>query len=157
MVSFQEFFNVRVWKLQYIGLNELKPFQAQGVKRIVQDHYVKIKKFMPSDATIRYFLTEIKQYEEPKKQKKIKYSVHIRLATPFHVFSAERAHFDLNTALSWALKEMLSQVQKFKEKTRDRWRGYERSRRKVFGAYVSEKAREQGIEKLIRKKLVKRK
>ena len=114
MVSFPEFFDIRLWKLQYIGLNELKPLQAQGVKQLVQDHYRKIRVFIPSDSNIKYFSVEIKQFEEPKKQKKIKYSVHIRFATDFHVFNSECSNFDLNAALSWSLKELLSQVKKFK-------------------------------------------
>ena len=155
MVSFPEFFDIRLWKLQYIGLNELKPLQAQGVKQIVQDYYKKIRVFIPSDANIKYFSVEVKQYEEPLKQKKIKYSVHVRFATDFHVFNSESASFDLNVSMSWALKEIFAQVKKFKEKFRDRWRG--KGRRKEFGEYVYESETREGLnKKQYKPKLVKR-
>lgn len=133
-------------KLQFVGFHQLKPLQDKGVKQIIAEHYDKIRRlYFPNPDNIKYFMTEIKLYEEPLKQKKIKYSVHVRLATDFHVFSAEDAHFDVNTAVSYSLRELLRQLQKFKEKTRERWRG--KGRRTEFGEYVYEAETSEGLDK----------
>ncbi|MFH0869317.1 MAG: hypothetical protein V1839_03755 [archaeon] len=132
MVSFDDIFKIKVWKLQYVGLNELKPFQAQGVKKVVEAHYARIKRFMPSDYAIRYFMTEIKQYKEPMKLKRTKYMVRIRLATPSHVFVSRLDDYDLNKSLSHALEEIYDQVHKFREKMHDRRSSEGIGRRKIF-------------------------
>jgi len=144
------------WKLHFIGLNKLKPLQAKFVREIVSEHYEKIRRAYFKEFP-RYFLTEIKLYEEPGKQKRIKYSVHIRLAMPSQVFSTEHAHFDLNTAMSWALREMERMIQDFKEATRQRWRGYRKGRRKEFGTFIYEQEMSKGVsKKQYKPKLVKR-
>lgn len=132
------------FKLQFVGFNELKPLQDKGTKQIVAEHYAKIRKlYFPNLDNIKYFMTKIKLYEEPLKQKKIKYSVHVRLATDFHVFSAEDANFDLNTAVSYSLQELMKQLQKFKEKTRERWGEEGRGRRRVFESLMKEEGQEE--------------
>jgi len=145
-------------KLQFVGFHQLKPLQDKGIKQIIAEYYDKIRRlYFPDPNNIKYFMTAVKLYEEPLKQKKIKYSVHVRLATDFHAFSAECANFDINAAASWALKELSKQLQKFKEKFRDRWRGYNKGRRKEFGEYVYEAETSKGLDKKQYKpKLVKR-
>ena len=63
----------------------------------------------------------------------------------------------MNTAVSWAVKNMEMMVQKFKEKTRQRWLGYRKGRRKVFGTYLYEAETGRGLsKKQYKPKLVKR-
>ncbi|MEM4247805.1 MAG: CBS domain-containing protein, partial [Candidatus Nanoarchaeia archaeon] len=144
------------WKLHFVGLNELKPLQAKFVREIVAEHYEKIQRAFFKEMP-RYFLTEIKLYEEPGKRKRIKYSVHIRLAMPFEVFSTEHAHFDLNAAMSWALQDMERMVYRFKEKRRDRWTVERGGRRAEYGRFEAEQERrsKRGIKakpRLVRRK-----
>jgi CBS domain-containing protein/ribosome-associated translation inhibitor RaiA len=135
------------WKLHFLGLNRLKPMQAQFVREAVAEHYEKIKRAYFKEMP-RYFLTEIKLHDEPDKpNKRIKYSVHIRLAMPSEVFSTENANFDLGTAVSWALKDMERMLGRFKEKRRDRWTTDRGGRRAVFGQFEAdaEKADKRGV------------
>jgi len=143
------------WKLHFIGLNELKPMQAKFVREAVAEHYEKIQRAYFKEMP-RYFLTEIKQHEIGANKQKVKYSVHIRLAMPSEVFSTEHAHFDLNTAVSWALQDMERMLGRFKEKRRDRWTTERGGRRAVFGQFEADAERESDTGVKAKPRLVKR-
>ena len=123
------------WGIQVFGCEKLVPQQYDSVREQTAELYEKAKRVYFND--IKYLMVHVKIYE-PKETKKKKYSIHLRLATPSQVFTTEYANFDLNTAVSWAVKNMEMMMQKFKEKTRQRWLGYRKGRRKVFGTYLYE-------------------
>lgn len=117
------------WGLRYYGIHHLKPMQAKGVKERVEETFEKIRRAYFKD--VIYFLVHITPYEEESRSK-IKWSIHLRLATPSLVFTTEYAHFELMTALSWALKDMERKLQEFKVKTRERRQDAKKGRRAAF-------------------------
>src|SRR3989304_3455433 len=106
------------WGIQFFGCEQLIPQQYDSVRKQMAELYEKTKRAYFKN--IIYFLVHIKKYEQ-KEHGRAKYSVHLRLAIPARVFNAEQAHFDLNTAVSWALKALESEVLRFKEKGKKPW------------------------------------
>jgi len=149
------FFGIKAaeyWGIQFFGCEKLVPQQYDSMREQIAELYEKTKRVYFND--IKYFMVQLKIYE-PKETKKKKYSIHLRLATPSQLFNTDVANFDLNTAVSWAIKDMEQMMQKFKEKTRDRWVG--KGRRQVFGDYIHAEGELQGAsKKQYKPKLVKR-
>ena len=142
------------YNLQFIGVENLKPFQDSLVKSRVATFYEKILDNYFKN--VRYFSAEVKLYEK-KLAGKQKYSIHLRLALPSKVFSSEYAGFDIDTPLSRAIKALDKELVRFREKTSQRWRGFRKGRRKVFGTVIYEDAISKGLtKKQIKRKLVKR-
>ncbi len=140
------------WGIQFFGCEALPGQLYDSVRQQVAEFYERIKRNYFKD--IIYFLVHIKQYEQ-KEGKRKKYSVHLRLAIPARVFNADYAHFDLNTAISWALKAMNQQLLNFKEKGKKSWtQTGKHGKRQELGKLKREEIESRG--KFIRSKLVKR-
>lgn len=127
------------WPIQYYGLNEVKPFQEKLVKELVQEFYEKVRRAYFKDVV--YFMVHIKPYEEglagkARRHGRTKWSVSLRLSIPAHTFTTKQAHFHLDTALSWAIKEMERFVQEYKVKTRERFQKYKKGRRAMFERFI---------------------
>ncbi len=104
--------------LQFVGLEGLKPFQYDFFKDRVRKFYQKILDNYFKD--VRYFQAEIKLHER-KAVGRQKYSIHLRLALPSKVFSAEYAGFDVDAPLSYVIKAMDKELIRYRERVRDRW------------------------------------
>ena len=105
--------------LQFVGLENLKPFQYDFFKDRVRKFYQKILANYFKD--VRYFQAEIKLHEK-KAVGRQKYSIHLRLATPAKVFSSEYVGFDIDAPTSRAIKILDSELIRFREKFRDSWK-----------------------------------
>ena len=106
------------WPIQFIGCEALPGQLFDSVREQVAEFYERAQRLYIRQ-NVRYFQIHIKRYER-KELKKQKYSVHVKLALPSKLFTAEYAHFDLNTAVSWALKALNQQLQSYKEKLKDK-------------------------------------
>ncbi len=141
------------WGIQFFGCEALPGQLYDAVREQVAEFYEKIKRDYFKN--IIYFLVHIKQYET-KEGKNVKYSVHLRLAVPSKVFNAEYVHFNLNTAVSWAVKALNQQVQGFREKGKKFWtQTGKHGKRQELGKLKRAEIESRG--KFIRSKLVKRK
>jgi len=141
------------WGIQFFGCESLPGQLYDAVRQQVSEFYEKIRRVYAKD--IIYFMVHIKQYEKKKESGKVKYSVHLRLALPERVFNADYAHFDLNTAISWSVKALNSELTSFKEKTKKSWtRTGMHGKRQEHGQMEKEEIESRG--KFIRSKLVKR-
>ncbi|MEM2873908.1 MAG: CBS domain-containing protein [Candidatus Nanoarchaeia archaeon] len=141
------------WSIQFVGCEQLPGQLYDSVRQQVAEFYEKVRRAYFRN--VIYFLVHIKEYEK-KEHKKKKYSVHLRLATPAKIFTVEQAHFDLNTAISWALKAMDLDLLKFKEEGKKWWTVTGRhGKRQELGKIEKECIEKRG--KVIRPKLIKRK
>jgi CBS domain-containing protein/ribosome-associated translation inhibitor RaiA len=141
------------WGIQFFGCENLPGQLFDSVREQIAEFYEKIKRAYFKDIT--YFFVQIKQYEK-KEGKRKKYSVHLRLAIPAKVFNTEYAHFDLNTAVSWAIKAMDLELLKFKEKGKKWWTiTGKHGKRQELGKIEKEQIEKRG--RFIKPKLVKRK
>ena len=104
--------------LQFVGLEQLKPFQDDFFKNKVRKFYQKILDNYFKN--IRYFQAEIKLHER-KAVGRQKYSIHLRLALPSKVFSAEYAGFDIDAPLSYVIKALDKELVRFRERTREQF------------------------------------
>ncbi|MBD3262836.1 CBS domain-containing protein [Candidatus Woesearchaeota archaeon] len=109
------------WPIQYYGIDDLKPFQAQMIKTRVREKFDKIKRAYFSNVV--YLNVHIKHYEEglvgkAGKKGRTKWTVTLRFAMPAHTFTTKESHFQLGTAASRALKELDRVLREFKEKFR---------------------------------------
>ena len=152
----ETFFRARApeyWGIQFFGESKLPGILGNAVRSQVAEFYEKIKRAYFKD--IIYLLVHVKIYEQ-KETKRKKYSIHLRLAIPAMVFNSEQAHFDLNTAVSWAIQAMDKELLRFKEKGKKSWTVTgKKGKRLEFG--MAKKRAIEGRGKVIRPKLVKRK
>jgi len=152
----ETFFRARApeyWGIQFFGEAKLPGILTESVRRQVAEFYEKIKRIYFKD--IIYFFVHIKLYEQ-KETKRKKYSIHLRLAIPAMVFNADQAHFDINTAVSWAIRAMDKELLRFKEKGKKSWTVTgKHGKRQEFG--IAKKRILETRGKVIRPKLVKRK
>jgi len=130
------------WPIQFYGLNHVKPFQEHLVRQKVQELFEKIRRAYFKN--VIYFMVHIKPYEEgfagkAKKRGRTKWSIKLRLATPSKVFTAEQAHFHLDTAISWAIKEMEKILQEYKTKLREKSQKQKKGRRAMFEKFIRRK------------------
>lgn len=140
------------WDIQFFGCESLPGQLYDAVREQVAEFYERIKRNYFKNIT--YFLVHIKQYEQ-KEGKRKKYSIHLRLAIPARVFNADYAHFDINTAVSWAVKAMNQQLLNFKEKGKKFWtKTGKHGKRQELGRIEHEEIESRG--KFIRQKLVRR-
>ena len=125
--------------LQFVGLEQLKPFQYGFFKDKVRKFYQKILDNYFKD--IRYFQAEVKLHER-KVVGRQKYSIHLRLALPSKVFSAEYAGFDIDAPLSYVIKALDKELVRFREKTRDRWNAAGKGEAKTTDRRAIQQARQ---------------
>jgi len=140
------------WGIYVVGTDRLKPFQLRGLKEELAEAYEKYRRAFFKN--IIYFICYVKAYEVGE-HGRTKWSVHLRLATPSHVFNNWESHFDLNTAISWALQSMERDLQDFKERLKQRAEHPGRGRRAIFEAWLRLQERLKGFPAY--PKLVKRK
>ncbi|MGC9058252.1 MAG: CBS domain-containing protein [Candidatus Nanoarchaeia archaeon] len=142
------------WPIQFIGCEALPGQLFDSVREQVAEFYEKALRLYIRER-VHYFRVQIKRYEK-KETKRQKYSVHLRLALASKTFTSEYAHFDLNTAVSWALKALNQQLLNFKEKSKEKYESGKKGRRALFEHYVRKSAELQHKEKVAQRKLIKR-
>ena len=125
--------------LQFVGLEQLKPFQDDFFKNKVRKFYQKILDNYFKN--IRYFQAEIKLHER-KAVGRQKYSIHLRLALPSKVFSAEYAGFDIDTPLSYVIKAMDKELIRFRERTREQFHAAGKGEAKAVERRAVQQARQ---------------
>lgn len=93
--------------IQFIGLNELTPDEQKIIKTISQDSHDKIRRKLNN---ITNMSVHVKAYS--KEGSKKKYSMHVKVAAPTHVFdSSNMEDWDLPTAMHMAIESILHQIQ----------------------------------------------
>ncbi len=113
--------------LQFMGLEQLKPFEYEFVKSRFEDAFAKVSKRMQ----VLYFLVQIKLYET-KEHGKAKFSIHVRMAVPGKHTNIDNDGFDINSAVNRAIDSLEQNLGKFVSKTRDRQKGFGKGRKKVM-------------------------
>ncbi|MEM2954545.1 MAG: CBS domain-containing protein [Candidatus Nanoarchaeia archaeon] len=151
---FSKLESIEYWPIQFIGCEALPGQLFDSVREQVAEFYEKaLREFIREKIT--YFKVHIKRYEK-KETKRQKYSVHLKLALASKTFTSEYAHFDLNTAISWALKALNQQLLNWKERLKDKSTA-KKGRRAIYEHFIQREAELIGREKIIKPKLIKRK
>jgi len=127
------------WGVYYYGLYHLKSMQKKGLTELVTETYEKVRRAYIKDTI--YFLVHIKPYEEGERSR-TKWSIRLRLATPARVLTTWEISYDLNTAISGALKKMEMRIQEFRVKTREKRQKYKKGRRVMYEHLIRREAAE---------------
>ncbi|HIH14085.1 MAG TPA: hypothetical protein HA224_02410 [Nanoarchaeota archaeon] len=113
--------------LQFMGLEQLRPFEYEFAKSRFEDAFAKMSKRIE----ILYFLVQIKLYEI-KDRGKTKYSIHIRVAVPGKHVNIDNDTFDINSAVNGAINSLEQNLSKFAGKLRDQQKNFGKGRKKVM-------------------------
>jgi len=133
------------WDVHYIGIDHLKPFHAKAVREVVNEKFEKIRRAYFNLKDIVYLAVHIKFYEEGLLGERpgdgrTKYSVRLRLAVPAFVIVVDEVHFDLMTAVQWALDELDRKVRDRLVKTRKKDVNIGKGRRAMFQHFMRKQA-----------------
>ena len=99
--------------IQFKGLKELGDGEKEILNEISTEYYPKIKKKLHNTASV-----EVHLKAHSKQDSKKKYSVHIKVIAPTHIFESEGDDWDLVRTLRKAYEAMLVELEKaFKKDT----------------------------------------
>jgi CBS domain-containing protein len=134
-----------LWNIHYIGIDGLKPFQAKAVREVVNEKFEKISRTFFKLEDIVYLAVHIKFYEEGVAGKipqrgRTKYVVRLRLSMPSFVVVVDDAHFDLMTAVQWALDELDRKVRDKVLRMHKRETNIGKGRRAIYQHYIRKTA-----------------
>ena len=134
-----------IWDIHYIGIDHLKPLQGKALREVVNEKFEKIRRTYFDLADIVYLAVHIKFYEEglhgkPRQRGRTKYSIRLRLAVPAFVVVVDEVHFDLMTAIQWALDELDRKVKDRLLRTHKREANIGKGRRAIFHHFIRKSA-----------------
>ncbi|MCX6707747.1 MAG: hypothetical protein NT001_06445, partial [Candidatus Woesearchaeota archaeon] len=99
--------------IQFKGLKELEDDEKEILNEISTEYYPKIKKKVHNMASV-----EVHVKAHSKQGSKKKYSVHIKVIAPTHIFESESDDWNLVRTLREAYESMLVELEKaFKKDT----------------------------------------
>ncbi len=110
--------------LNFVGLNQLKleTFQKYALQKIASNEALKLQRMIHNENFAVNI--HVKAYEKQGNQQK--YSVHMRIESPGHIFNAAQEDWELNTALHKTFDNLKNEIKK-------RFRGDSSMDRKVYG------------------------
>ncbi|HLF55200.1 MAG TPA: hypothetical protein VI612_05800 [Candidatus Nanoarchaeia archaeon] len=93
--------------IQFIGVKDLSSEEQETVQRLTTENYEKIKRKLHN---LTNMTVHVKCYQ--KEGDKKKYSMHVKVAAPTHVFDSSNADdWELPRALHKAFEDIMHQIQ----------------------------------------------
>jgi ribosome-associated translation inhibitor RaiA len=93
--------------IQYIGLDKIDKKQVIDLDKIVNEHYTRLQRMVKNECSL---VVNFKEYN--KEGKRVKFSIHARLALPGKVFEADAHDWDFRRTLHKALKNVAEVIEK---------------------------------------------
>lgn len=103
--------------IQYVGIRDLDDAARDAVSEIATRYHDKIKRMVKNDTRL---VVHVKVHgahkdgchgEDGPADKKLKYSIHLKVVAPTHVFESEDADFDIRKATHLVFDHVLNQVE----------------------------------------------
>ncbi|MEK6823093.1 MAG: hypothetical protein AABY13_04640 [Nanoarchaeota archaeon] len=103
--------------IQYIGLKDLTDDERGALEEVCSKHYDKIKRQMHNITSLTVHVKTHGSHkdkchgEEEVADKKKKYSMHLRVIAPTHIFESEDAAFDIRKVANVVFEHMMNQIE----------------------------------------------
>ena len=95
--------------IQYIGFKELGEDERDAVEEIATKYHDKVKRLIHNVANLTLHVKTHGDVKGADKQRK--YTVHLKLIAPTHMFESEDASFDLRKVTHLVFEHMLNQLE----------------------------------------------